>query len=90
MPGISGAAFLPGHGERLAGISTSDAMNLVAPRSPIKGLNIVPNWRIIQGFFLHTRDQCCHGISFAFHVTDTASSWERELESKLKSSRATA
>ena len=54
--------------EGLTRVARSDRMNAVAPRFAREGFEIAPNWRIIQGAVLNTRDQNAGRTDFPFHV----------------------
>lgn len=61
------------NGEGLAGITSNDAIHAAAPASSIKGVQVAPNRRVIQGTVRNTRSQDLAGSDFVFHEYDRAS-----------------
>jgi hypothetical protein len=53
VPGIGLAPALSGEAEGLAGITGSEEMNAIAPRSAVEGSQIVPDRCLIQGLVRH-------------------------------------
>lgn len=68
--------------EGLAWVAGSDRMYPAAPRFAIEGFEIAPNWRIIQGAVLHTRDQDAGSTCFPFHVTYRDKAFISELKAE--------
>lgn len=75
---------------RLTGETGRDEIHLATPCMAIEGEQVVPDRRLSQDAFFHTRDQCAGAIGFDLHVTDGAVGVirEDEFESKLQSSDA--
>ncbi len=71
VPGIGLAPTLSGEAEGLAGITGREDMNSAAPRSAVKGSQIVPYRRAIQPRVFHP----CHesGRSMGFPLDETCS-----------------
>lgn len=72
VPGIGFSPPLPGHAERLAGISGSEDMNLAAPRPAVEGSEIVPHRRAIHGLVFHPCHESGRSVGFPLDETDSA------------------
>ena len=72
VPWVVFALAFPCDGERLARVSTSDAIHPATPRSSVEGSQISPDRCLVQVPFFHSRRQDCGGIGFPLHVTDGA------------------
>jgi hypothetical protein len=90
VTGVVGTAPPAGSGERLAGITGSDAMNAAAPRTAIEGRKIVPHRRIVQGRIRHPGHESGRGVGVPLDCTYKTGSGLSDLEGKLKSSDAGA
>jgi hypothetical protein len=67
---IVGALSLSGDTERLTRVAANNEIHDATPRSAVKGSEICPYRRIIQGFFFDARSQARDCICFVFHETD--------------------
>lgn len=64
MPGIGRSKPIPGCAEGLAGIAGSDEMNAAAPRSAVKGSQVIPDKRLTQGLVFHPRHESGRRMGF--------------------------
>lgn len=79
-------APLAAQGEGLARITGRDEMNLSAPRSAVKGSQIVPDKSRIQGRVRHPRHESGRGETVAFDITQGAISGFCEMQAKIEAS----
>jgi hypothetical protein len=84
VPGIGLAAALPCEAERLAGITGSEEMNAVAPRSAVKGSQIVPDRCLIHGRVRHPGHESGRCVSFPLDETCSAISGLGDGEAKIE------
>jgi hypothetical protein len=77
-------------GERLARIARSDDVHRAAPRAAVKGGNVVPDRRRIQGRVFHPRHEDGRGIGVPLDVTHSAISGEREVQPEVEPAGAGA
>lgn len=69
VPRIVLSPPVAGEGERLAGISSSEDMNLSTPSCAVEGCNITPDRRLIQGLVFHPCHERCRRESFPLNET---------------------
>lgn len=69
---IVGPALLAGETERLTGITGSDKMNTVTPRSAVERGNVAPERSVSQGLISHPRHESGRGVAFPFDVTNSS------------------
>jgi hypothetical protein len=67
-------------GERLARIARSDDVHRAAPRAAVKGGNVVPDRRRIQGRVFHPRHEDGRGVGVPLDVTHSAISGACEVQ----------
>ncbi|MEQ1499419.1 MAG: hypothetical protein ABL914_12250 [Novosphingobium sp.] len=84
VPGIGLAAALSGQAERLAGIAGREDMNAAAPRAAIKGFEIVPNRRWLQGRVFHPGHESGRSMGFALDETNSPISGLGDAEPKVE------
>ncbi len=65
-------------------------MNAVAPRSAVKGLEIVPHRRRSQGLVFHPGHESGRCMSFPLDVTDSAISGLGDVDAEVEASIAGA
>lgn len=73
------APALARDGERLARIARSDDIHRAAPRAAVKGGNVVPDRRSIQGRVFHPRHEDGRGVGVPLDMTQSAISGECEV-----------
>jgi hypothetical protein len=77
-PESAGAAVDPGaassDGEVGAREAPNDAIHKTTPACRVKGSNVRPDRRVVEGAVLHTRRQCCGCGDFPLHEAHCASS----------------
>lgn len=78
------AAALPGHAERLAGISGSKDMNLAAPRPAVEGSEIAPDRRVIQGLVFHPGHESGRCVALPLDETDSSIGGFGDREAELE------
>lgn len=79
-----------GEREGLAGITGSDEMNAVAPRSAVEGSQIVPHRSRSQGRVRHPRHESGRGVSVPLDVTHSSIAGLCEVNAEVQSSDAGA
>lgn len=84
VPGIGSASPQSSHTEGLAGITGSDDMNAVAPRSAIEGSQIVPYRRRSQGRVLHPRHESRRCMGLPLDITHSAVSGFGDVQAKVE------
>jgi hypothetical protein len=84
MAGVIGSTFFPSDAERLAGISSSDAINFATPWLAVEGSHVRPDRRRIQPSCFHMRDKEARDIGFPLDSTNQLCCWFGKLEAKLK------
>jgi hypothetical protein len=84
VAGVIGSAFFPRDAERLAGISSRDAINFATPTCAIEGSNIRPDRRRIQPSCFHMRNKEDGDIGFPLDSTNQLCCWFGKFEAKLK------
>jgi hypothetical protein len=84
VPGIGSPATLPRVTEWLAGITGREDMNAAAPRSAVKGFEIVPYRRCIQGLVRHPRHESGCRVSFPLDVTNSSIPWLGNADAKVE------
>ena len=90
MSGIVGAAALAGDGERLARIARKDDVHAAAPASAVKGGNIVPDRRLIQGRVFHPRHEHGCGVGFPLDVTHSPIVVDGKMQGEVEAACAGA
>lgn len=84
VPGIGFTSALARKAERLAGISGSEDMNLAAPWPAVKGSEIVPDRRAIQGLIFHPGHESSRCMGFPLDETDSAIGGLGDRETELE------
>ena len=74
--------------ERLARIARSDDVHRAAPRAAVKGGNVVPDRRSIQGRVFHPRHEDGRGVGVPLDMTHSAISGEREVQPEVEATGA--
>ncbi|BAQ16929.1 hypothetical protein GL4_1473 [Methyloceanibacter caenitepidi] len=82
------SSLLAGDGERLAWVSGSEDIHLAAPRSAVKGSNVVPDRRTIQGFVFHPRHEGGRGEGFSLDKAMSSIPGFRNVEAELQASKS--
>ena len=72
MPFVGGAALFTGNAERLARQARSDEIHESAPRSPVEGVQVVPDRRVAQVAGAHPGLQHSDGVVVALDVADSS------------------
>ena len=90
MPWVVLALAVPREAERLAGITGSDDMNATAPRSAVKGSQIVPNRSRAQGRVCHPRHESGRCETVSLDITHSAVSGLCEVYAEIEASDAGA
>lgn len=80
----------PGEREWLAGITTRDDMNSAAPRSAVKGSEIVPDNSRCQGRVRHPGHESGRSVSVSLDITHSPISGFGEMDAEIKASDACA
>ncbi len=80
------AKFSSGNGKWLARITAMDDIHQAAPRSAVKGGNVIPDRRAIQGRVFHPRHERGRSIGFPLNVTHSSISWDGEVEAEVETS----
>jgi hypothetical protein len=80
----------PRNREWLAWIAAMDDIHEAAPRFAVKGFNIVPDRRVIQGRVFHPRHERGRGKAFPFNVTNSSIVWQGKVQAEVESSRSRA
>lgn len=80
------AKFSSGNGKWLARIAAMDDIHQAAPRLAVKGGNIVPDRRTIQGRVFHPRHERGRSVGFPLNVTHSSISGDGEMEAEVKTS----
>lgn len=78
--------FSSGNGKRLAWVAAMDDIHQAAPRFAIKGGNVVPDRRVIQGLVFHPRHERSRSVGFPLDVTHSSISAGGEMEAEVESS----
>lgn len=84
VPGIVSPAPFSRLAEWLAGITGREDMNAAAPRSAVKGFEIVPYRRRIQGRVRHPRHESGRRMSFPLDVTNSAISGLGDADAEIE------
>jgi hypothetical protein len=84
VPGAVFAAASPGLAEGLAGITGRDDMNAAAPRSAVKGSQIVPYRRRSQGLVFHPGHESGRRMGFPLDVTHSAISGLGDMQAEVE------
>jgi hypothetical protein len=85
-PLVADPLALSSRTEGLAGESGRDKIHLSAPRAAIKGCEIVPDRRWIQGLLFHAGHESGRSIGFPLNVTHSSIPFsEGELDSEFES-----
>ena len=90
VPGVVFAAASPGLAEGLAGITGRDDMNAAAPRSAVKGSQIVPYRRRSQGLVFHPGHESGRRMGFPLDVTHSATAGLGDMQAKVEAAVAGA
>lgn len=90
VPGVVFAAASPGLAEGLAGITGRDDMNAAAPRSAVKGSQIVPYRRRSQGLVFHPGHESGRRMGFPLDVTHSAISGLGDMDPEVEAAVAGA
>lgn len=90
VAGVLGALAMTGEGEGLARISGSDDMNAAAPRSAVKGSQIVPYRRWSQGRVRHPRHETGRGETVSLDKAHSAISRFGNVQSEVEAANAGA
>jgi len=88
VAGVIGSAFFPRDAERLAGISSSDAINFATPWLAVEGSHVRPDRRRIQPSCFHMRNKEAGDIGFPLDSTNQLCCWFGKFETKLKPARS--
>ncbi len=72
--------------EGLTGITGSDDMNAAAPRSAVKGSQIVPDRSRSQGLVRHPRHESGRGETVSLDITHSSISGFGDVQAKVESS----
>lgn len=88
VPGVVLALSFACKAERLAWISGSEDMNLVAPSSAVEGRNIVPERSLIQGLVFHPSHESGRRECFPFDVTNSSIGGFCDVQSEFQSSNS--
>ena len=78
------APALARDGERLARIARSDDVQRAAPRAAVKGGNVVPDRRAIQGLVFHPRHESGCGVGFPFDMAHSTISGDGDGEPEVE------
>ena len=84
------ALAVPREAERLAGITGRDDMNAAAPRSAVKGSQIVPHRSRTQGRVRHPGHESGRGETVSLDITHSAVSGLCKVYAKIEASDAGA
>jgi hypothetical protein len=84
VAGILGAEAATRDGERLARIARSDDVHRAAPRSAVKGSNVVPDNSLIQGRVFHPRHESGCGEGFPFDMAHSTISGDGDGEPEVE------
>lgn len=84
------APALARDGERLARIARSDDVHRAAPRSAVKGGNIVPDNSLIQGRVFHPRHESGCGEGLPFDMAHSTISGDGDGKPEIEPARARA
>ena len=84
MPWVLIGSLASSDAKRLAGVSSSDAINFAMPACAVEGSNIRPDRRRIQPSCFHMRDKEAGDIGFPLDSTNQLCCWFGKLETKLK------
>lgn len=76
--------------ERLARIARSNDVHRAAPRAAVKGGNVVPDRRAIQGRVFHPRHESGCGVGFPFDMAHSTISGDGDGEPEVEPARAGA
>lgn len=79
-----------GKAEGLAGIASSEDMNLSAPRAAVEGGDVAPDRSLIQGRVCHPRHENGRREGFPLDVTNSSVSGLGDVQSKFETSDAGA
>jgi len=90
VTGIVFAAASPGLAEGLAGITGRDEMNAAAPRSAVKGSQIVPDRRRSQGLVFHPGHERGRSVGFPLDVTHSAIAGLGDMQPEVETAVAGA
>lgn len=90
MTRVTLSAAPAGVAEWLAGITGREDMNAVAPRSAVKGFEIVPYRCLIQGRVVHPRHESGRRMSFPLDVTHSSISGLRNGDAEIEAGIAGA
>lgn len=90
VSGILFAAASSGLTEGLAGITGRDDMNTAAPRSAVKGSQIVPDRRRSQGLVAHPRHERGRRVGFPLDVTHSAISGLCDMQPEVEAAVSSA
>lgn len=83
MPGIGGAFTPAGKTEGLAWITGSDEMNAIAPRSAVKGSQVVPDKRLTQGLVFHPRHESGRSVGLPLDESHSAISGLGDVQAEV-------
>jgi hypothetical protein len=72
--------------ERLARIAAMDDIHHTAPRLAVKGGNVIPDRRAIQGLVFHPRHESGRGEAVPLDITHSSVVIDGKMESEIKSS----
>ena len=90
VPRVVRAPALARDAERLARIARSDDVHRAAPRAAVKGGNVVPDRRAIQGRVFHPRHESGCGVGFPFDMAHSTISGDGDGEPEVETARAGA
>ena len=88
VAGVTGAKAVSGQAEGLARITGSDDMNAAAPRSAVKGSQIVPYRSRSQGRVRHPRHESGRGETVSLDMAHSSISGLCKVQAKVEASDA--